>query len=157
MQKYFIWMLVLISPLCVWGQGIPKDNLPHFTVEQHHSTGKEQLMLSFGVTLSDCIQKVIVRNIDNNRTFYFYPDLDDYYLREEGTEEIYTKFSIGRLNKIVTQSYGMHAEVTIISKAGAPIYKGRVDFVIEREDDSSEKVKNRKLADASSKNKRNRF
>jgi hypothetical protein len=81
---------------------------------------------------------VEVRNLDNDRLYYIRPTLDDYFIKEEGSDEIYAKVWVGKLSKVVTQKDGMRAEVTIISKSGKAVFKGRTDFKIERETSDSE-------------------
>jgi hypothetical protein len=138
MRVLFAILLAISSPIWVFGQSIPRDDQPRFKVEYNPIESKEYLVLTFGVTMSDCIKMVEVRNLDNDRLYYIRPTLDDYFIKEEGSDEIYAKVWVGKLSKVVTQKDGMRAEVTIISKSGKAVFKGRTDFKIERETSDSE-------------------
>jgi hypothetical protein len=140
MRNFLLLLGFWMSGHTLLAQTITRGDQPRFKVEQSPYDGSNLLMVTFGVTLSDCIKLIIVRNIDNNRTYHLKPGMDDYYARnaEEGEEDIYTKMTVGKFKKIVTNKYGIRAEITVISKSGKPIYKGRTEFKIEREDSEDE-------------------
>jgi hypothetical protein len=131
-------MRIVCLTLCVFllaarlqAQSITRTDLPRFKVEINSKDGRDYLMVTFGVSMSDCIKAVEVRNLDNNRIYIARPNLDNYFQRDGESEDIYAKVPIGRAKKLISNKNGFKGEVTIISKTGKRIYQGKTDFVIE--------------------------
>jgi|GEM_PF-5314800 len=132
MRYAFFLVWIFISTSDVLGQKILKNDLPRFKYEVNPEDGKDYLALTFGVSMSDCIKTVQVRNLANNHVYLLHPKLDNYHLRDSEDEEIiYAKLNIGRFNKMVKRKDGFKGEVTIISKTGHKVYHGISVFVVE--------------------------
>ena len=112
-------------------QSIPRDDQPRFMVDNQEAGKKSVLMLTFGVSMSDCIKQIEVENLDSKRKYTLYPTLDNYYVRDSDMEEIYAKVPIGKFRKLVKKKEGLHTQITIVSKSGRRVFSGRAEVKME--------------------------
>jgi hypothetical protein len=129
-----IFSLLLSFVLISYGlraQTITRTELPRFKVEINPKDGRDYMVVTFGVSMSDCIKAVEVRNLENNRIYIVRPNLDHYYVKDGETEEIFADIPVGRAKKLISNKHGFKGEVTIISKTGARIFRGTTNFRIE--------------------------
>ena len=118
-----------------FGQTIPKNGKPRFSLERATSATNGVLAISFGVSMSDCISEVEIENTRNGKKYLFKPSLDNYYVRDNDMEEIFAKFEVGKFRKLVHKKEGLVANITIKSKAGRVIYKGVARYEIAVDDE----------------------
>lgn len=98
-------------------------------------------MIEFGVSMADCISHVEVENLRNNKKYILKPTLDDYHVRDNDMEEIYTKLRVGKFRKLVDKREGLKTTVTVIRKDGKVMYKGPAAMILDdnEEEESSAK------------------
>lgn len=150
MRHLFVLLLLVgtCSLQAVRAQSIPRNDLPRFTVEGNApGTRSGIVLITFGVSMSDCIQSVEIENLENKRKYMLYPTLDNYFVRDSDMEEIYAKIPVGKFRKLVDKKDGLQAQITIISKSGRRVYYGKAEIKIETgDDDDKEDAKDKRTA-----------
>jgi hypothetical protein len=143
-------LLYILLPALLWhslpaqvsAQSISRTDQPRFTVSGYSEDGdKGMLMLTFGVSMSDCIQKVEIESLTNSKKrAVAYPTLDNYYVRDGDEEEIFANIPMGKFRKLVDRKEGLDARITITSKSGRVVFNGRATLKV-RDDEPEDTPK----------------
>ncbi len=142
MKNTFL-LLCLLLGTHAWAQSIPSNDQPRFTLEGAMPGSRAgTVLVTFGVSMSDCIKAVEIENIDTKRKYIVYPTLDHYYVRDSDMEEIYAKIPVGKIKKLVHKKKGLHAQITVISKSGRCVYRGKAALeMLTADDEDSDDTK----------------
>lgn len=133
--KLATMMAALIGiSIAAQGQSIPRNDQPRYTVDGYTGKRSGTVMVEFGVSMADCIARVEIENTKNHKKYIMKPTLDDYHVRDNDMEEIYTKLRVGKFRKLVDKKTGLVSTVTVIRKDGKVMYKGPANMILNDEE-----------------------
>lgn len=88
-----------------------------------------ELALEIDVRMADCISHVELFSGNSKKPLKVEVAEDDYYLSEDGEEQIYMRVSLGSMKEILKKKKEMPSDLTIYSKSGKPIYSRQLNLV----------------------------
>lgn len=142
LAKLTITMVAMLSvAAAALGQSIPRNDQPRYTVQGYTGKRTGTVMIEFGVSMADCIKQVEVENLRNKKKYVLKPTLDDYHVRDNDMEEIYTKLRVGKFKKLVDKKEGLNTVVTVVRKDGKVMFKGPAKMILEDEEEDEKKEK----------------
>jgi hypothetical protein len=80
------------------------------------------LVFQIDVRLADCISLIELSSENSRKPLKVVVSENDYYLSEDGEEQIFMKISLGTLKEIMKKKKELPTELVIYSKSGKPIY-----------------------------------
>ena len=101
------------------------------------------MLVTFGVSMSDCIADIELEDIATQKKYIFKPTLDNYYVRDNDMEEIYAKIPIGKFRKLVDMHNGLTTLLSIRSKTGRIVYKGTISLKLADKPEEMEKIEDK--------------
>lgn len=139
LAKLAITMAAVIGmTVAALGQSIPRNDQPRYTVQGYTGKRTGTVMIEFGVSMADCISHVEVENLRNHKKYILKPTLDDYHVRDNDMEEIYTRLKVAKFRKLVDKKDGLKSVVTVIRKDGKVMFKGNAAMILDDSEDGSE-------------------
>ena len=125
-------------------QTIPRNAQPRFIISGYNADNKAgTLLVTFGVSMSDCIADIELEDIATQKKYIFKPTLDNYYVRDNDMEEIYAKIPIGKFRKLVDMHNGLTTLLSIRSKTGRIVYKGTISLKLADKPEEMEKIEDK--------------
>jgi hypothetical protein len=127
--------------VAAFGQSIPRNDQPRYTVEGYTGKRTGTVMMEFGVSMADCIARVEVENLKNHKKYIMKLTIDDYHVRDNDMEEIFAKVRVGKFKKLVDKKEGLASIVTVIRKDGKVMFKGPANMILNDEEGEEPKDK----------------
>ena len=130
-MKQLLLMALLAGAFATGGlaQTILRNAQPRFVISGYNPDTKAgTLIVTFGVSMSDCIADVELEDLSSQKKYLFKPTLDNYYVHDNDMEEIYAKIPIGKFRKLVDMHDGLTTLLTIRSKTGRVVYKSTISL-----------------------------
>lgn len=90
-----------------------------------------ELALEIDVKMADCISHLELLSENNKKPIKVEVAEDDYYLSEDGEEQIYMRVSLGSMKEILKKKKELPSDLVIYSKSGKQIYSRQVNLVKE--------------------------
>lgn len=90
-----------------------------------------ELALEIDVRMADCISHLELQGEGLKKPLKVEVAEDDYYLSEDGEEQIYMRVSLGSMKEILKKKKEMPSDLIIYSKSGKAIYNRQVHLVKE--------------------------
>ena len=90
-----------------------------------------ELAIEIDVKMADCISHLELLSENNKKPIKVEVAEDDYYLSEDGEEQIYMRVSLGSMKEILKKKKELPSDLVIYSKSGKPIYTRQVNLVKE--------------------------
>jgi hypothetical protein len=81
-----------------------------------------ELMLEMDVRMADCVSHLEITSANSKKPLVVNVTEEDYYLSEDGKEQIFLKVSLGNMKEILKKNKEIPAGLTVFSKSGKPIY-----------------------------------
>ncbi len=142
LAKLIITLVAILSvAAAALAQSIPRNDQPRYTVQGYTGKRTGTVMIEFGVSMADCISHVEVENLRNKKKYILKPTLDDYHVRDNDMEEIYTKLRVGKFKKLVDKKDGLNSMVTVVRKDGKVMFKGPTKMILDEEEGEEGKQK----------------
>lgn len=88
-----------------------------------------ELSFQIDVRMADCISHLELANENSKKPLKVEVAESDYYLSEDGEEQIYLKVTLGSMKEILKKKKELPSELTIYSKSGKPIYSKQIHLV----------------------------
>jgi len=86
------------------------------------------LVFQIDVRLADCISLIELSSENSKKPVKVVVSENDYYLSEDGDEQIYLKISLGTLREIMKKKKELPTEMVIYSKSGKPIFTRQINL-----------------------------
>lgn len=90
-----------------------------------------ELALEIDVKMADCISHLELLSENTKKPIKVEVAEDDYYLSEDGEEQIYMRVSLGSMKEILKKKKELPSDLVIYSKSGKQIYSRQVNLVKE--------------------------
>jgi hypothetical protein len=90
-----------------------------------------EMVLEMDVRMADCVSHLELSSANSKRPLVVAVSEEDYYLSEDGEEQIYLKVSLGNMKEILRKKKEVPAGLTIYSKSGKPIYSRQLTLIKE--------------------------
>ena len=84
------------------------------------------LVFQIDVRLADCISLIELSSENSRKPLKVVVSENDYYLSEDGEEQIYLKISLGTFREIMKKKKELATELVIFSKSGKPIFTRKI-------------------------------
>ena len=90
-----------------------------------------ELALEIDVKMADCISHLELLSENTKKPLKIEVAEDDYYLSEDGQEQIYMRVSLGSMKEILKKKKELPSDLVIYSKSGKAIYSRQLNLVKE--------------------------
>jgi hypothetical protein len=90
-----------------------------------------ELALEIDVKMADCISHLELLSENTKKPLKVEVAEDDYYLSEDGEEQIYMRVSLGSMKEILKKKKELPSDLVIYSKSGKQIYSRQLNLVKE--------------------------
>jgi hypothetical protein len=90
-----------------------------------------ELAFEIDVRMADCISHLELLSENSKKPIKVDVAESDYYLSEEGDEQIYMRVSLGSMKEILKKKKELPSDLVIYSKSGRPIYTKQIHLVKE--------------------------
>jgi uncharacterized protein YccT (UPF0319 family) len=88
-----------------------------------------ELALEIDVRMADCISHLELLSENSRKPIKVDIGESNYYLSEDGEEQIYMRVSLGSMKEILKKKKELPSDLTIYSKSGKPIYSKQLNLV----------------------------
>lgn len=124
-------LFAFICPLLSEAQTIGRKKARMELLSYNPLKDDGEVVLEMDVRIADCVSYVELSSENSRKPLIVSVTEEDYYLSEDGEEQIYMKVSIGNMKEILRKKKEVPAGLTIYSKSGKPIYSRRLTLVKE--------------------------
>ena len=88
-----------------------------------------ELTFEIDVRMADCISHLELLSENSRKPLKVEVAESDYYLSEDGQEQIYMKVTLGSMKEILKKKKELPSDLTIFSKSGKPIYSRQLHLI----------------------------
>lgn len=128
----FILHLVFVLPVCdLMAQSIGRKIARMELLSYNPLKDDGELMLEMDVRIADCVSHLEITSENSKKPLVVTVNEENYYLSEDGKEQIFLKVSLGNMKEILKKKKELPAGLTVYSKSGKAIYSKQHNLVKE--------------------------
>jgi len=90
-----------------------------------------EIILEMDVRMADCVSHLEISSENSKKPLVVEVREENYYLSEDGQEQIFMKVSLGSMKQILKKKKELPAGLTVYSKSGKTIFSKQVKLVKE--------------------------
>jgi hypothetical protein len=90
-----------------------------------------EIVLEMDVRMADCVSHIEISNEHSKKPLVVEVSEENYYLSEDGEEQIYMKVIVCTMKDILKKKKEVPAGLTVYSKSGKPIFTRQITIVRE--------------------------
>ena len=118
----FLTLAFFVQALDGFGQTIGRKSVKLELLSYNPIKDDGELMLEMDVRMADCVSHLEITTETSKKPLVVEVSEEDYYLSEDGEEQIFMKVSLGSMKEILKKKTEVSTGLIVFSKSGKTIY-----------------------------------